>query len=86
MPDGRRDPLHPKRRRDLRVLSITVDGARGLALLRGQGCRELADELQLDPQWSESGRGWVVDVVHAADLLALGEWRHYIVSWRERAA
>ena len=87
MADGRRDPLDPKPgRRRLRVLSITIDPSTGLALLRGAGSRELADELAITPQWSSSGRGWVVDAVHAPDLIALAEWRHFVVSWRERAA
>ena len=70
----------------LRVLSVTVDSAHGSALLRGVGAKQLAVDLGLSPAWSESGRGWVVDAAHVADLIALGEHLHYCVSWRERAA
>jgi hypothetical protein len=87
LPDGRRDPLDPKpRRQPLRVLSITTDPATGLALLRGHGSRDLAVELALIPRWSQSGRGWVVDAVHVPDLIALGEHQHYVVTERDRAA
>jgi hypothetical protein len=79
--DGRRDPLDPKPgRRLLRVLSVTTDTATGLALLRGAGSRELAEELALTPQWSESGRGWLVDAAHVPDLIALGEYRHFVMA------
>jgi hypothetical protein len=67
------------------VLSVTEDTAAGLALLRGVGARQLADDLQLDPAWSDSGRGWVVDAAHVRDLIAAAEHMHYVVSWRERA-
>jgi hypothetical protein len=88
LPDGRRDPLDPKpgRRRSLRVLSVTEDPANGRALLRGIGSKQLAVDLGLTPQWSDEGRGWVVDAAHVADLLALGEHLHYCVSYRERTS
>jgi hypothetical protein len=86
LPDGRRDPLDPKpRRRPLRVLSVTEDSTTGLALLRGVGSRQLAVDLGLIPQWSEFGRGWVVDAAGVRDLIAFGEHLHYVVSWRERS-
>jgi hypothetical protein len=72
--------------RPLRVLSVTTDHTAGLALLRGAGSRQLAVDLGLTPQWSESGRGWAVDAAAVPDLIALGEHLHYCVSWRERAA
>jgi hypothetical protein len=85
LPDGRQDPLDPKPgRRPLRVLSVTEDSTTGLALLRGVGSQQLATDLGLNPAWSESGRGWVVDAAHVSDLIALGEHLHYVVSWRER--
>ena len=68
------------------MLSVTTDTMAGIALLRDTGSRELAEELALTPQWSSSGRGWVVDAVHVPDLIALGEHRRFVVSWRERAA
>jgi hypothetical protein len=73
-------------RRSPHVLSVTTDATNGLALLRGFGSRDLTVDLGLSPQWSDDGRGWVVDAGHVPDLLALGEAMHYVVSWRERAA
>jgi hypothetical protein len=86
LPDGRRDPLDPPppRRRSPLVLSITTDSATGRALLRGNGSKQLAVDLGLTPRWSESGRGWLVDIGQVPDLIAFGEHQHYCVSWRER--
>jgi hypothetical protein len=69
----------------VRVLSVTEAPATGVALLRGHGSRQLAVDLGLAVQWSEAGRGWVVDLEHVPDLIALAEHQHYCVSWRERA-
>ena len=66
--------------------SNTSDSEAGVALLRGAGSRELAQELELTHQWSGSGRGWIVDIAHVPDLIALGEHRHFVVTWRERVA
>lgn len=52
------------------------DPARGLVLLRGD-VRDLLDDAGvLDrSRWSVSGKGWVLSVADAADLLALADMR-----------
>ena len=85
LPDGRRDPFDPKTGHRL-VLSITIDTPAGVALLRGTGARYLADWLQLNPEWSESGRGLVVPIDAVPDLAAVAEWLRYCVTERERGA
>jgi hypothetical protein len=73
-------------RRSPHILSVTTDSARGIALVRGAGSKQLAIDLGSTQRWSESGRGHVVDAAYVPDLCALAEHLHYVVSWRERAA
>jgi len=61
-------------------LFIELDEIREIALVRGrdaiEAIRLLDDEY---PTWSVSGRGWVISLSTAHDLIALGQYRHEFV-------
>jgi hypothetical protein len=66
-----------------RVVAITVDDRRGLALVRGWDAKELVEAAGHRPLWSGSGRGWVVDARHVPDVEALAQHEHRILTVRQ---
>jgi hypothetical protein len=57
---------------------VTVDADHDIALLRGDGARDVILSLALEAPWSTGGRGWVVDAGRVADVVALCEHRHQL--------
>lgn len=68
------------RRPPTRLLLVTFDRSRGLALLRGPKALEVANAVhEGTPRWSQRVRGWVVDEAVATDAIAYAEYRSFIV-------
>jgi hypothetical protein len=55
-----------------------VDRRRRLVLLRGEGAREVVDTLGLAAQYSERGRGWVVELDLLGDVRAFAQSRRKV--------
>lgn len=62
-----------------RVLAITVDDRRGVALVRGWDAKELVLRSGHEPLWSASGRGWCVNAHRVPDVEALAQLEHRLV-------
>lgn len=75
---GKHNPPPPSKR----VLVITVDHDRGVALVKGWGAKELVQNAGHKPLWSGSGRGWVVNTRHVPDVEALAQHEHRILTVR----
>jgi hypothetical protein len=67
-------------------LFVTVDQARAVALLRGDGARETVDVLGLADRYSRLARGHVVDLDRLADVLALAQARRQLAVVSDRKA
>lgn len=63
------------KRSNPRLLLITHDDGKGLALVRGQRAGQLVRMLDDNrAKWSESGRGWIVTKAKAVDVVAYAEF------------
>lgn len=61
------------------VVAVTVDQARGVALLKGWRAKELVLASGHKPLWSAVGRGWCIDAKHVPDVEAVGQLEHQLV-------
>lgn len=78
-PHKRRKPTQPKpgaRKPPETLLHVVEDPSRGVALVRGLGVLPILESAGVEPRarWSESARGWVVDVADLADVIAAADW------------
>lgn len=76
-------------KREAPSLYVTVDSARGVALVRGPSAGEATGLLVAEQRaWSRSARGWVVPADAVPDLRTYGEvFRELVVvSQRKEAA
>lgn len=68
-----------------RLLIVTFDDSRGVALVRGQRAGDLVKTLDNNrARWSESGHGWVVDKGMATNVIAYAEYAGLIVVVNKR--
>lgn len=84
--DGRRDPIDAppeKRQRRGPALFITIDDARGLALVRGPDADFATLAVAADAR-QRSRLGWVIPVSLVGDLMAYEKWNHSVVSVSHR--
>lgn len=83
--DGRRDPLDPRPRTNAkrRVVSIMMNTARNVALVKGWGTRQLIIDSGHTPIWSAVGRGWCIDAKHVPDVEAMAQLERRFVNVRE---
>jgi hypothetical protein len=63
------------------VLHITEDTTRGIALIRGRGIDAVLDTAGVlnRARWSQSAKGWVLDVTDLGDVIAVAEHSRAIV-------
>jgi hypothetical protein len=69
---------------DRPAVFVTVDTERGLALLRGREAERVAyllspPSFEWAPEFSPSGRGWLVPAPVAADVVAWGQLNRELV-------
>lgn len=80
----RRKPRQPKpgaQAAPQALLHVLEDPTRGLALIRGRGVRQVLIRAGKDAsaRWSESAKGYVVDLTDLADVIAAAEHSRAIV-------